>query len=750
MKRGAGAFSGAPYESGEAYMRAKRQKLQQQNSTVPQESHIFDGISLYFDGYLGPEMTMIEWRDFALRQGAKVFDWLCPSVTHIIAENITDRKVELWKHKKVVRAAWLLDSYNEKRLLPWRTYQLVNGETDLQQSMQRVWGAQNQPQDDTGKGKEPKHLEDWRKQNTATAPGFIEKYYLNSRLSKISNWKQELRDFVSNYKLEKQSSRHPPPKPNQLRTIFHVDMDCFFASVAIRDRPHLRMRPVAVCHSAGLGSKASTSEIASCNYIARGFGCRNGMLLGRARELCPDLVVVPYEFDKYDACSKALYTILLENSDDVLAISCDEVFADFSSQIERRGMGETELAERVRSLILNATGCNASIGIGCNMLLARVATSRAKPDGIFLLREEEAESFLSSLPVKDLPGVGYHMCSQLERVGVTTCGDVLQKLTVTKCKSLFGDVKGAEVNWGVRFENDSEIRKFVVELAGEVETRLKRAGVRASQITVKAKKKLYDGEPHKLLGCGMCEDLSKSQPLQGMTDDAQVIARTAIVLLESLKIPPSEVRGIGIQMTKLSREAQEDSRQQNLFQMLPGIRTSPGRSKGSALSEARPVAGSSSRQVQEPASDLASIDPEFLLELPEDIRQEILMHYGSRKQHAPEQEPPQIRAARETREAPKEEDLIDDPPPDPREVRMGLRSWVANNARPERNDILEFASFIRGLVRSLRLREVYTYLGLLQTLVKGESRDWSVCLSNLQEFAKQETEKMLGAKLKIP
>ena len=109
----------------------------------------------------------------------------------------------------------------------------------------------------------------------------------------------------------------------------HIDMDCFFASVGIRDRPHLIHAPIAVAHSLnGVNMSYSTSEIASCNYIARSKGVKNGMFIGYAKQLEPNLHIIPYEFEKYDHVSKCLYSVLLRHSNYVQAVSCDEAFID--------------------------------------------------------------------------------------------------------------------------------------------------------------------------------------------------------------------------------------------------------------------------------------------------------------------------------------------------------------------------------------------------------------------------------------
>lgn len=168
----------------------------------------------------------------------------------------------------------------------------------------------------------------WRAAHTSIAPGFIAEYYANSRLHHLATWKAELRTLVTEaqeraergdvhatYKAPESmagvSMRHAalvmknPLKGKEKassmteQVIMHVDFDAFFVSAGLVDRPHLRGKPAVVCHSQHTqGGPSSTSEIASASYEARGFGIKNGMSLQQARKLCPDLITVPYEFEK--------------------------------------------------------------------------------------------------------------------------------------------------------------------------------------------------------------------------------------------------------------------------------------------------------------------------------------------------------------------------------------------------------------------------------------------------------------------
>ena len=160
------------------------------------------------------------------------------------------------------------------------------------------------------------------------------------------------------------------------RVVMHVDMDCFFASVAVRNRPELQGIPLAIAHS---NHSAGHSEISCVNYIARRCGVRADMWMASARERCdPDLVVIPYEFDAYQEVSERMYRILLQHATLVQPMSCDEAYVDVSDCSD-----PVALAATLRRQIRDATRCNASVGIGPSILLAAMATKKAKPDGVF-------------------------------------------------------------------------------------------------------------------------------------------------------------------------------------------------------------------------------------------------------------------------------------------------------------------------------------------------------------------------------
>lgn len=217
-------------------------------------------------------------------------------------------------------------------------------------------------------------------------------------------------------------------------------MDCFFVSVGLRKRPDLRGKPMAVTHAKNntksTETKESYSEIASCSYEARKCGIKNGMFLGQALELCPNLKTIPYDFEDYKEVSMALYRIIASYTLDIEAVSCDEMYVDISQILKESGCDVEQWATHIRKEITEETGCPCSTGFGGNRLQARLATKRAKPNGQFYLRDEEVEEFMTEMNVADLPGVGYATVQKLSKLGLKTCCDVLVSNFISKMKIL--------------------------------------------------------------------------------------------------------------------------------------------------------------------------------------------------------------------------------------------------------------------------------------------------------------------------
>ena len=208
----------------------------------------------------------------------------------------------------------------------------------------------------------------------------------------------------------------PPDAP--VRKIIHCDCDCFYAAVEVRDAPELAGRPVAVG-----GRPGSRGVIATCNYEARAFGVRSAMSSAHALRLCPQLVLLPPDFERYRAASRQILAIYRDYTPLVEPLSLDEAYLDVSG-VERCRGSATLMAQEIRARIHAEVGITASAGIAPNKFIAKVASDWNKPNGQFVVRPEAVDAFVAALPVKKLFGVGKVTAARLQALGVDTCGDL--------------------------------------------------------------------------------------------------------------------------------------------------------------------------------------------------------------------------------------------------------------------------------------------------------------------------------------
>ncbi len=202
------------------------------------------------------------------------------------------------------------------------------------------------------------------------------------------------------------------------RKIIHCDCDCFYAAVEMRDDPSLAGRPLAV------GGRAETrGVIATCNYEARAFGVHSAMSTARALKLCPQLVLLPPDFERYRAASRQILAIYHDYTPLVEPLSLDEAYLDVTG-IDRCRGSATLIAEEIRARIREEVGITASAGIAPNKFIAKVASDWNKPDGQFVVRPQDVDAFVAALPVKKIFGVGKVTAAKLNRLGVETCGDL--------------------------------------------------------------------------------------------------------------------------------------------------------------------------------------------------------------------------------------------------------------------------------------------------------------------------------------
>ncbi|WP_373889450.1 DNA polymerase IV [Massilia sp. TS11] len=203
-----------------------------------------------------------------------------------------------------------------------------------------------------------------------------------------------------------------------VRKIIHCDCDCFYASVEMRDNPALREVPLAIG-----GRPDQRGVLATCNYVARAFGVRSAMATSQALKLCPDLVVLPPNMEKYRAASRQIMAIYRGYTELVEPLSLDEAYLDVSDAPHCKGSA-TLIAQEIRAKIAATVGITASAGVAPNKFVAKIASDWNKPDGLFLVKPDEVDAFVAALPVKKLFGVGKVTAAKLNRLGAHTCADL--------------------------------------------------------------------------------------------------------------------------------------------------------------------------------------------------------------------------------------------------------------------------------------------------------------------------------------
>jgi DNA polymerase-4 len=224
--------------------------------------------------------------------------------------------------------------------------------------------------------------------------------------------------------------------PSDLRRILHIDMDAFYASVEQRDDPSLKGKPVAVG-----GSPAGRGVVAAASYEARVFGVHSAMSMARAVRLCPSLVIVRPDFQKYRTASNAVFSIFREVTPLVEPLSLDEAYLDVTENAWGEALA-TNVAKRVKARILEQTQLTASAGVAPNKFLAKVASGWKKPDGLTVIGPDRVEPFLQQLPVDALWGVGPVTAKKLRARGIERLVDVR-----TTDEQLLREAVGSMADW---------------------------------------------------------------------------------------------------------------------------------------------------------------------------------------------------------------------------------------------------------------------------------------------------------------
>src|SRR5262249_27836676 len=204
--------------------------------------------------------------------------------------------------------------------------------------------------------------------------------------------------------------------PSAVRSIIHVDMDAFYASVEQRDRPELRGRPVIVG-----ADPRGRGVVSAASYEARRFGVHSAMPIGRAARLCREGVFLPVDMDKYARVSRQIMAVLADSAPLVAPLSSGGAFWDGRGRRALWG-GGGEQARRIKTRIRDMVDLTASVGVASNKFVAKVASDLRKPDGLVVVPAGEEAAFLAPLPIGRLWGVGRVTGAELESMGIRTIG----------------------------------------------------------------------------------------------------------------------------------------------------------------------------------------------------------------------------------------------------------------------------------------------------------------------------------------
>ncbi|MGH9408807.1 MAG: DNA polymerase IV [Vicinamibacterales bacterium] len=344
-----------------------------------------------------------------------------------------------------------------------------------------------------------------------------------------------------------------------LRRILHIDLDAFYASVEQRDKPHLRGKPVAVG-----GDPDKRGVVAAASYEARKYGVHSAISMSRAVRLCPDLVIVHPDFQRYRAASKQVFEIFRSVTPLVEPLSLDEAYLDVTENAWGEALGRA-VAQRLKAEIRAATGLTASAGVAPNKFLAKIASAWKKPDGMTVIAPERVEPFLQKLPVDALWGVGPVTAARLRQRGIERLVDVrvvderilrdavgsladwLRRLAMgidDRAVEPNRETKssGSEVTYDEDLTDINEIRHEIDEMARDAAAWLERKPLLCRTVTIKVRYSDFT-------------TITRSHTRSPGARDAEDIAARALALLDRTEAAARPVRLLGVSVHNLEDPA---------------------------------------------------------------------------------------------------------------------------------------------------------------------------------------------------
>jgi DNA polymerase-4 len=338
-------------------------------------------------------------------------------------------------------------------------------------------------------------------------------------------------------------------------TILHIDMDAFYASVELIDRPDLVGTPVIV------GAGGNRGVVLSATYEARALGVHSAMPMSRARRIAPQATILSPRHSLYSEVSQGVMAIFRSITPEVEPLSLDEAFLDVSGALRRLG-APRHIAELIRARVVDEQGITCSVGVASTKFVAKLASTRCKPDGLLVIPVDQVLAFLHPLPVGALWGVGEKTEEHLRRLGLQTVGDIAHT-PVTTLQRALGEAHGThlhELSWGrdprtvnphepeksigneETFAEDTDDQEFVririAALADHVAARLRRAGYRARTVSLKVRFADFS-------------TITRSRTLHDPTDVGKAVYDTAWSLFTALALERAQVRLVGVRAENL-------------------------------------------------------------------------------------------------------------------------------------------------------------------------------------------------------
>lgn len=337
-----------------------------------------------------------------------------------------------------------------------------------------------------------------------------------------------------------------------MRTIMHVDMDAFFASVEILDNPDYKGKPVIV----GGRKDSPRGVVSAASYEARKFGVRSAMPISKAVVLCPHGIFVPGRMDRYQEISRQIHDLFPQVSPLIEPLSIDEAFLDMSG-CEHFYTSLEDMGLHLKKLIKQETGLTASVGIAPNKFLAKLASDWRKPDGLFVIRPEDVQKFLYGLPVNKIWGVGKKSEERLHQLGLYHVKDILPHSLEWLQKNVgealgnqiyhlarglderpvVANQKAKSIGQETTFSEDQEslpfLRHQLAQMSENVGWRLREQGFYARTVSIKVRFHNF-------------KTITRSHSLNYSFNDDDTIFSEALQLLNDIKLQPIRLLGVTV------------------------------------------------------------------------------------------------------------------------------------------------------------------------------------------------------------